>query len=127
MDYGYNHQYAQNALQLNNRNGTFTEIAAYASIHATDWSWASLFTDFDNDGWKDLFITNGIPKRMNDIDYINFVSQNDVQYKISMDRMEEKDLELINKIPEIKLYNKFLSMVAIYNLLILKRELKTIK
>jgi len=107
LDYGYNHQYAQNALQLNNRNGTFTEIAAYASIHATDWSWASLFTDFDNDGWKDLFITNGIPKRMNDIDYINFVSQNDVQYKISMDRMEEKDLELINKIPEIKLYNKF--------------------
>jgi len=107
LDYGYNHQYAQNALQLNNRNGTFTEIAAYAGIHATDWSWASLFTDFDNDGWKDLFITNGIPKRMNDIDYINFVSQNDVQYKISMDRMEEKDLELINKIPEIKLYNKF--------------------
>ena len=107
LDYGYNHQYAQNALQLNNRNGTFTEIAAYAGIHATDWSWAPLFTDFDNDGWKDLFITNGIPKRMNDIDYINFVSQNDVQYKISMDRMEEKDLELINKIPEIKLYNKF--------------------
>ncbi|MBK9737249.1 MAG: VCBS repeat-containing protein [Saprospiraceae bacterium] len=109
LDYGYNHQYAQNALQLNNRNNTFTEIATYSGIHATDWSWSSLFTDFDNDGWKDLFIANGIPKRMNDIDYINFVSQNDVQYKISMDRMEEKDLELINMIPEIKLYNKFYS------------------
>ncbi|MBK8517973.1 MAG: VCBS repeat-containing protein [Saprospiraceae bacterium] len=109
LGYGYNHQYAQNALQLNNRNGTFTELAAYSGIHATDWSWSALFTDFDNDGWKDLFISNGIPKRMNDIDYINFITQSEIQWKISMEHMEEKDLELINKIPEIKLYNKFYS------------------
>ncbi|MGB4961023.1 MAG: CRTAC1 family protein, partial [Saprospiraceae bacterium] len=107
LGYGYNHQYAQNALQLNNKNGTFTEIAAFAGVHATDWSWSSLFSDFDNDGWKDLFISNGIPKRMNDIDYINFISQSEVQWKISMDHMEEKDLELIDQIPEIKLSNKF--------------------
>lgn len=107
LGYGYNHQYAQNALQLNNRNGTFSEIAAYSGIHATDWSWAALFSDFDNDGWKDLFITNGIPKRMNDIDYINFIIQSEIQWKINLERMEEKDLELINQIPEIKLYNKF--------------------
>jgi len=107
LGYGYNHQYAKNALQLNNRNGTFSEVAAYAGVLATDWSWASLFIDFDNDGFKDLFITNGIPKRMNDIDYINFVSQSDVQWKIRMDNMEEADLDLINKLPEVKISNKF--------------------
>ena len=50
LTYGYNHQYAKNNLQLNNGNNTFSEIATYSGIHATDWSWAPLFVDFDNDG-----------------------------------------------------------------------------
>ncbi len=85
----------------------FSEIGLYSGIAATDWSWAPLWVDFDNDGLKDLFISNGIPKRMNDIDYINFVTNTEVQRKINENDMKEKDLALINKFPEIKLPNKF--------------------
>ena len=74
LGYGYNHQYPRNNLQLNRRNGLFSEVGLYAGIAATDWSWAPLWMDFDNDGLKDLFISNGIPKRLNDIDYINYIS-----------------------------------------------------
>jgi hypothetical protein len=105
--YGYNYQYARNNLQLNRRNGLFSETGQYSGIHATDWSWAALWMDFDNDGNKDLFISNGIPKRMNDIDYINFVSNEEVQQKLRTNGMGEKDMALVNKFPEIKLPNKF--------------------
>jgi enediyne biosynthesis protein E4 len=105
-NFGYNHQYSRNALQINNGNGTMSETAVYSGVHATDWSWATLFLDFDNDGNKDIFISNGIPKRMNDIDYIKFASEDVFQTKIISDKLEDKDLDMIRKIPEIKLYNK---------------------
>ncbi|MES2004928.1 MAG: VCBS repeat-containing protein [Bacteroidota bacterium] len=104
---GYNHQYTRNNLQLNRRNGMFSEVGLYSGIFATDWSWAALWMDFDNDGLKDLFISNGIPKRMNDMDYVNFVSNQEIQNKISSNKMEEKDMALVNKFPEIKIPNKF--------------------
>lgn len=104
---GYNYQFARNNLQFNNGNGTFSEIGMYSGIHATDWSWAALFTDFDNDGLKDLFISNGIPKRMNDTDYIKFVSDDVVQEKIRNKNFDENDSGLADKLPEIKLPNKF--------------------
>ena len=106
LGYGYNHQYAKNCLQLNNGNGTFSEIAQFAGVYATDWSWSTLLFDFDNDGYKDIFVSNGIPKRMNDIDYINFVSDDDMRWKIRNADLEEQDLNLIKSIPEIKLPNK---------------------
>lgn len=107
LRYGYNHQYARNALQLNQGDGNFQEIGAYSGVHATDWSWTPLFFDMDMDGIQDLFVSNGIPRRMNDIDYINFISGNDVQYKIQFDHLEQQDLSVLEKIPEIKLNNYF--------------------
>ena len=104
---GYDYQYTRNNLQLNRRNGMFSEVGLYSGMYATDWSWSSLWMDFDNDGWKDLFISNGIPKRMNDIDYVNFVSNAEIQSKIKEDKIADKDLALVNKFPEIKLDNKF--------------------
>jgi hypothetical protein len=104
---GYNYQYTRNNLQLNRRNGMFSEIGLYSGMFATDWSWAALWMDFDNDGMKDLFISNGIPKRMNDMDYVNFVSNDEVQRNISANRVNEKDMALVDKFPEIKIPNKF--------------------
>ena len=107
IGYGYNYQYARNNLQYNRRNGMFSETGFYSGVFATDWSWATLWMDFDNDGNKDLFISNGIPKRMNDIDYINFISNVEIQQKLRDNKMGEQDLTLINKFPEIKIPNKF--------------------
>ncbi len=104
---GYHPQSARNALQLNRGNGYFSDVAMYAGVEATDWSWAALFTDFNNDGNKDLFISNGIPKRMNDMDYIAFLSNDQIQEKIRNDKVDEKDMALVNKFPEIKLENNF--------------------
>ena len=56
---GYGYQNRSNSLQLNNGDGTFAEISRTANVSTTDWSWTTFFTDFDNDGWKDLYIANG--------------------------------------------------------------------
>lgn len=107
INYGYYYQYSRNNLQLNRRNGMFSEVGLYAGIYATDWSWSPLWMDFDNDGLKDLFVSNGIPKRLNDMDYVSFVSGDEIQQKIKTNSVEDKDMALIKKFPEIKLPNKF--------------------
>ncbi|MFZ1688552.1 MAG: VCBS repeat-containing protein [Flavobacteriales bacterium] len=68
---GYHYQYMFNTLQMNNGNGTFSEVAQQGGISKTDWSWTPLFADLDNDGWKDLVITNGYKRDMRDVDYVN--------------------------------------------------------
>src|SRR5438477_11527254 len=104
---GYNYQYTRNNLQYNRRNGMFSETGLYSGIYATDWSWAPLWMDFDNDGLKDLFISNGIPKRLNDMDYLNYISSDEIQEMILNNNLVDKDMALISKFPEIKLPNKF--------------------
>jgi len=74
LQYGYAPQYVHNTLQLNQGAGMFSEIGRLAGIYATDWSWSALFCDVDNDGWKDLFITSGIYRRPNDLDYVDFLT-----------------------------------------------------
>ena len=106
---GYNYQYTRNNLQYNRKNGMFSETGLYSNVSATDWSWAPLWMDFDNDGLKDLFISNGIPKRMNDMDYVNFISNGEIQQKLRENKMDDKNMGLVNKFPEIKIANKFYS------------------
>jgi len=105
--FGYNNQYSRNNLQLNLRNGMFAETGFYSGIYATDWSWSSLWMDFDNDGKKDLFISNGIPKRLNDIDYITYMVNDAVQEKVQTQKLDAGDMAMIEKFPEIKLPNRF--------------------
>ncbi|AUP79366.1 FG-GAP-like repeat-containing protein [Flavivirga eckloniae] len=73
VDLGFNHQYMQNSLQLNNginneKLPMLSDISRFAGMATTDWSWGALFADFDNDGWKDVFITNGVKRDVNNND-----------------------------------------------------------
>jgi enediyne biosynthesis protein E4 len=104
INYGYNHQFARNTLQLNNQDGTFSEIGLMSGVAATDWSWSSLFADFDLDGRKDIFVSNGILRRSNDLDYINFITIDSVQMRMKYD-MSERELMYIDKLPKIKVPN----------------------
>jgi len=69
---GLKAQYVQNALQLNNGNGTFSDISFMTNTAATDWSWSALFADYDNDGWKDLFVSNGYKRDVTNMDYAKY-------------------------------------------------------
>ena len=73
--FGLPHQYMYNSFQLNNGNGTFSEIAQIAGIQSTDWSWTPLFADFDNDGFKDLLVTNGYRLDDRDNDFTRRISK----------------------------------------------------
>lgn len=72
---GFYHQIMRNMMHLNNNGLYFSEIGQFSGISNTDWSWASLFVDLDNDGFKDLFITNGVKKDYTNMDFMNFAVQ----------------------------------------------------
>ena len=96
---GYQHQYSKNCLQQNNGNGnSFSETALLSGVSATDWSWAPLFADLDNDGKKDLFVSSGILQRPVDLDFIKFVSSLESQKRMTgSNNLDEIALE---KMPE---------------------------
>ena len=83
---GYQDQYIRNVLQINNGNNTFSDIGYLAGIYATDWSWSSLFADFDNDGYRDLFVGNGYRKDITDQDFIAY-SKELAQFSTDRNRM----------------------------------------
>jgi enediyne biosynthesis protein E4 len=96
-------QYSRNCLQLNRGNlgekiAKFSEIGQFSSVSATDWSWSSLFADLDNDGWKDIFVTNGIARRPNDLDFMKYISNLNQQRRVS-------DLTLVKQMPDGKASN----------------------
>ncbi len=101
---GYYHQFARNVLQLNNRNGSFSEIGRYSGVSTTDWSWGALIMDLDNDGWKDIFVANGIYKDLLDRDYLDIYSNPSIMR--SMIKTEETAiLRMIEMIPSVKIPN----------------------
>lgn len=103
VGFGYSHQFARNNLQVNNQNGTFSEIALQADVFATDWSWSALLADYDLDGYKDIFITNGIPRRPNDLDYVNFIATDSIRYQIETNK--SNDELIIDRMPKIEIEN----------------------
>ena len=103
---GYHYQYMYNALQLNNGDGTFSEIAHMAGISSTDWSWSPLFIDFDLDGYDDLFVTNGIIKETRNKDYNNWKADFLEELKAAGKTASPKEiLEISNKAPVEKVKN----------------------
>jgi hypothetical protein len=91
-------QYIQNTLQLNNGNGTFSEVAYFSGVDATDWSWAGLMFDMDNDGLKDIFITNGINHDLTDLDFVDFFA-NEIIQKMALTGRKESIDSIIQKMP----------------------------
>ncbi|SDL49028.1 FG-GAP repeat-containing protein [Catalinimonas alkaloidigena] len=82
VENGYGHQFTRNTLQLNNRNGTFSEIGRLTGMEATDWSWGALIADLDNDGLKDVFVANGIHQDLTDQDFLQFIANDEIRKSI---------------------------------------------
>jgi hypothetical protein len=98
-------QFSRNMLQRNNGDGTFTEIAQMAGVSNTDWSWSPLFFDFDNDGFKDLFISNGYLRDHTDMDFLKFTA--DEVLKIQAGKESVNFEEYLEKMPSISQSNYF--------------------
>lgn len=100
---GFHHQYMRNMLHVNNGDGTFYEIGQVAGISNTDWSWASLFADFDNDGWKDLFVSNGYLRDYNNMDFLKYM---DNYVQTSGGKLKREDLlNMVKNMPSSNLTN----------------------
>lgn len=102
---GRHYQYMQNVLQLNNGDGTFSEIAELADLANTDWSWTALFSDLDNDGWKDLLVTNGMRRDIRNNDY--FKSILGMPMNLAIEKYDSiKRLMPVNPIPNYVFHNE---------------------
>ena len=99
----FHHQFSSNCLQLNNGDGTFSDIAQLAGVEATDWSWGALSFDFDNDGWKDLFVSNGISKDLTNQDFLDYFAGQDVINQVRTDGFNMNDF--LAKMPSTPISN----------------------
>jgi hypothetical protein len=99
---GFHHQYMRNMLQLNNGDGTFSEIGQLAGISNTDWSWAPLFADLDNDGWKDLYVSNGYLRDFTNMDFLKY-KYDFIQKKGRLKK--EEVLDIISKMSSSNVIN----------------------
>jgi len=101
---GFYNQFTQNALQVNNGSGKFTETAFYSNVAASDWSWGALLFDADNDGLSDIYVCNGIYRDVTDQDFIEFFG-NDVVQQMTITGKKEDVNNVINKMPSNPLTN----------------------
>lgn len=99
----FHHQFTCNTLQLNNQDGTFSEIGQLCGVDATGWSWSALGFDFDNDGWKDLFICNGIRRDLTDQDFLAYFNSQETLMKIRAGGFDF--MELLNRMPSVPIPN----------------------
>ncbi len=102
--HGFYYQYSRNMLQENNGDGTFSEVGQLSGVSNTDWSWSALFGDYDNDGNKDLFVTNGYTKDYTDMDFMKYSIDRLIRsmHKDSFDAIPEYIRKMpINKIPNL--------------------------
>jgi enediyne biosynthesis protein E4 len=102
---GFYYQYMRNMLQVNNGNNTFSETGQLSGISNTDWSWAPLFADYDNDGWKDLFVSNGLLRDLTNNDFVKY--RNDFLSSLGADVQKEHIVELLKHMPSTQVKGYF--------------------
>lgn len=102
---GRHHQYMRNMLQINNGDGTFSEVGQLAGISNTDWSWAALFADLDLDGFQDIIVTNGFKRNFTDNDFLRYAA--DQQLKVSRAQSVDKLEDILDRIPPNKAHNYY--------------------
>ena len=102
---GFYHQFQQNALQVNNRNGKFMETAHFSGVAGSDWSWGALIFDADNDGLNDIYICNGIYKDVIDQDFIDFFA-NDIIQKMVITGEKQEMQQIVDSMPSVPIINK---------------------
>lgn len=98
------HQFMQNTLQFNNNGDSFSEVSAYAGVEATDWSWGALLFDMDNDGYKDIFVCNGIYHELTNQDFMNFFANEVIQKMVLTGKKEEVE-NIVNRMPSRPIKN----------------------
>ncbi len=89
--FGYHPQFSRNMLHINRGGEWFQETALFSGVAATDWSWGAVFGDFDQDAEQDLIISNGIPRRPNDLDYIKYISNVDIQQRKNRNNLIDRE------------------------------------
>ena len=99
----FHHQFTGNCLQLNNGDGTFSDIACLAGVNATDWSWGALCFDFNNDGWKDVYVSNGISKDLTNQDFLAYFSSQEVMDQVQKGGFKMK--KFLDKMPATPISN----------------------
>ena len=102
---GFLDQYMQNTFQLNNGNDSFSEIAHFSGVASSDWSWGALLFDADNDGYRDIYVCNGIYRDLTDQDFINFFANDVIQKMILTGKKQEKE-DIIKKMPSHPITNR---------------------
>ena len=101
---GFHKQYMQNTLQLNNGNQSFSEIAYYAGVAMTDWSWGALLFDMNNDGYKDIFVSNGIYHDVTNQDFMDFFADDIIEKMIRTGKKVRVD-SIVSKMPSTPISN----------------------
>ncbi len=94
---GFHRQLLSNMLQLNNGDNTFSEIAQFSGVNATDWSWGALIFDLNNDGWKDIMVCNGMYLDLTDQDYITYTADQDRKEMFRQNMGRGDDYKLLKK------------------------------
>jgi len=99
------YQYMKNCLQLNNKNGTFSDVANLCGVSATDWSWGALMFDADNDGLNDIYVCNGVNRDVTNLDFVDFFANEAIQRQVLSNNQKDVD-EVLKHLPQNAMINK---------------------
>lgn len=106
VKYGFGYQYLKNVVQVNNGNGQYSDLSYFTGMAFSDWSWAVLINDYDLDGLKDVYIANGMPRDIHDLDYVRF-KMDSIKKALVRTKNSSDILKLLSAIPTVKIQKHY--------------------